>query len=172
MGAFADYLLTQALQIESAALVSMARGFDMVTSFVHQAIFTQDHIYPTSVYGAVIVVVSVLVNASLKFRDEKRQTAQSKLYKQKVEKEMQIAPEVNQLGFVNPVLQYAPEPYTNEPANEQKQNSVWFIEIDQNNFTFMPIFLTKNSTIVSNFLQETRLHFSVISFHIFYLISF
>jgi drug/metabolite transporter (DMT)-like permease len=126
MGALADYLLTQALQIESAALVSMARGFDMVTSFVHQALYTNDHIYVTSIYGAVITVFAVVSNAWIKYNEEKTHERHMSLVHDKMCKELQIQPEIDRIGHANPDFgqnHYVPTQYPMTVQNELK-NSV------------------------------------------------
>lgn len=81
LGALADFLITQALQIESATLVSMARGCDIVVAFTNQAFFLQsDPIYWTSIVGAAIILVSVVANALLKYQDEKSQAAKVSIF--------------------------------------------------------------------------------------------
>ena len=90
LGALADYLITQALQVESATLVSMARGFDIVVAFSNQALFLNEPIFWTSIVGAAIIMFSVVANALFKYRDEKTQTAKVELAKRRMEKEQQL----------------------------------------------------------------------------------
>lgn len=91
VGSMADFSLTLALQVESATLVSMARGFDIVVAFSFDALFVRaDPIQLSSLLGAGIIMACILVNATLKYRQEKQAERQLTLARLRAEKELDI----------------------------------------------------------------------------------
>lgn len=70
-GVCGQFMLTFALKIEEAGLVSLARTFDIVAAFVFQIIFLDQPIAITSVIGALIVCIGVAVSCLKKLYDSK-----------------------------------------------------------------------------------------------------
>jgi len=80
LGVVNQFLFVQALKLESANIVSLVRTLDIVFSFVIQAIFLKHQkILWTSIVGAIIVFVTVLVLFLVQFVKIRIQTHREEL---------------------------------------------------------------------------------------------
>ena len=68
---FCQLMLTVALQIEEAGLVSLARTFDIVLAFIYETTLLSVAVSWTSILGAVIVITGVCIIALRKYLQAK-----------------------------------------------------------------------------------------------------
>ncbi|KAI1290844.1 Solute carrier family 35 member G1 [Halotydeus destructor] len=76
-GVVGQFCLTTALKIEEAGVVSLVRTTDILMAFVYQVAFLAEPIYWTSLVGAAIVMVSVVVTGVRRIRLERKNKARS-----------------------------------------------------------------------------------------------
>lgn len=72
MGVCGELFLTASLKFEEAGLVSLVRTFDIVMAFIYQTSFIPEQkVQLTSIIGAVIVCLSVVISCLKKLYDSK-----------------------------------------------------------------------------------------------------
>lgn len=73
-GIISQPLLTVALKIEEAGAVSLARTIDVALAFFYQIVFLGEPVHWTSLLGALIVIVGVVIAILRKWHEERPET--------------------------------------------------------------------------------------------------
>ncbi|KAI1290284.1 Solute carrier family 35 member G1 [Halotydeus destructor] len=73
-GVCGQFCLTNALKVEGAAIVSLARTVDIVVAFIYQVTFLAEPITATSLAGAAIVMLGVAISGTRKILQEKEKS--------------------------------------------------------------------------------------------------
>ncbi|KAI1290262.1 Solute carrier family 35 member G1 [Halotydeus destructor] len=76
-GVFGQLCLTVALKLEEAGVVSLVRTTDIIMAFIYQVAFLDEAVHWTSLVGAAIVMLAVVVSGVRRIRYERRERARS-----------------------------------------------------------------------------------------------
>lgn len=72
LGLIGQFCITMSLKLEEAGLISLVRTIDIVVAFIYQiSFFPEQKVMTTSIIGALIVCLSVVISCLNKLRDSK-----------------------------------------------------------------------------------------------------